>query len=64
MWEYEGQDRIPDSSPDRSESQQVLRRLPVLSERSERQTPQETELLRYQDQSQGSCSLHRLDSWN
>lgn len=45
MGEYVGQDRIP--SPDRSEPQQVL---PVSSECSERQTPQEIELLHYQDE--------------
>lgn len=37
MGEYVGQDRIP--SPDRSESQQVLWRLPISSEHSERQKP-------------------------
>lgn len=48
MGESVGQGRIP--PPDRSESQQVLRRLPVSSECSERKTPQETELLLYQDE--------------
>lgn len=48
MGEYVGQDRIP--SPDHSESQQVLWRLLVSSEHSEKQTAQETELLHYQDE--------------
>lgn len=48
MGEYVGQDRIP--SLDRREPQQTLQRLPVSSDCRVRQTPQETELLHYQDE--------------